>query len=151
MSKKNEEEIDYFEDYQFIAIVSHLKDYTLCYNINLNLDFDLVKYDDLVVHSISETESSFTWYYFKDEISGTNYYLMGNKCGNGNLLKSQKTVDYVLLIKNPVSDDLLSPQLNSLRKISNVTAVFELDMEQQKNMDILLEKIELHELEVVNY
>ena len=148
MSKNTKEEIDYFEDYQLIAIVSHLKDYTLCYNINLNLDFDLVKYDDLVVYNTSESESSFSWYFYKDEISRTNYYLIGNKCENGNLVKSQKTVDYFLLIKNPVTKELLKPISNSFRKISNVTAVFELNMEQQKNMDTLLEIIELHELKI---
>ena len=149
MSKKMTEDIDYFENYQMIAVVSHLKDYALCYNINLILDFDLIKYDDLVITSASGDESSFSWYYFKDEINRTVYYLIGNKCENGNLLKSQKTVDFFLLIKNPVSDEILKPISNSLRKISNVTAVFELNMKQQKNMDILLETIELHELEVI--
>ena len=149
MSKKKEEEIDYFEDYQLVAIVSHLKDYILCYNINLSLDFDLVKYDDLIVPSGSASESRFSWYYFKDEISRTVYYLIGNKCENGNLLKSQKTVDYILIIKNPVSKDLLKPISNSLRKIQNVNAVFELNMDEQKYMDTLLEIIELHELEVI--
>ncbi len=149
MLKNSTTEIDYFEDYQMVAIVSHLKDYTLCYNINLNLDFDLIKYDDLVIPSGSSGESSFSWYYFKDNISRTTYYLMGNKCENGNLLKSQKTVDYFLLIKNPVSDELVKLMLNNLRKISNITAVFELKMQQQKNMETLLEAIELHELEVI--
>ena len=149
MSKNSTTEIDYFEDYQMVAIVSHLKDYTLCYNINLNLDFDLIKYDDLLIPSGSGGESSFSWYYFKDDISRTIYYLMGNKCENGNALKSQRTIDYLLLIKNPVSDELEKPMLNNLRKISNITAVFELKMQQQKNMEALLEAIELHELDVI--
>ena len=148
MSKKPPTEINYFEDYQLVAIVSHLKDYTLCYNINLNLDFDLIKYDDLIVPSGTASGSRFSWYYFKDEISSTVYYLIGNKCENGNLIKSQKTVDYILIIKNPVSKELLKPISNSLRKIQNINAVFELNMDQQKKMDTLLEIIELHELEV---
>ena len=132
-----------------IAIVSHLKDYTLCYHINHHLDLDLIKYDDFITLSGSDGESSFSWYYYKDEISGTAYYLLGNKCEGGNLLRSQKTVDYFLLVKNSVVDELLVSITGGLRKVSNINAVFELNMQQQKNMDTLLEAIELHELEVV--
>jgi len=132
-----------------IAIVSHLKDYTLCYHINHTLDLDLIKYDDLVALSGSDGETSFSWYYFKDEINGTVYYLLGNKCEAGNLLHSQKSVDYFLLVKNPVVDELLKSIIWKLRKVSNISAAFEINMQQQKNMDALLESIELHELEFV--
>ena len=149
MSKKRLTEVDNFEEYQMVAIVSHLKDYTLCYHINLNLDFDLVKYNDLVIISPQGDENSFTWYYFKDEISRTIYYLIGNKCEKGNLLSSQKMVDYFLLIKSPVIVELASPFTNKLRKISNITAVFDVNMQQQKDMENILESIEMHELEFV--
>ncbi len=149
MSKIFSTEIDYFEDYQMIAIVSHLKDYTLCHHININLNFDLIKFDDLIINSKANTESHFSWYYYKDKISSTNYYLIGNKCENGYLLRSQKKADYFLLIKNPVSNELLKPMANSLRKVSKVTAVFQLHMQSEKKMDALLESIELHELEVI--
>jgi len=149
MLKKPSTEINFLKDYQLVAIVSYLKDYTLCYNINNSLDIDLVKHNDILFLSSSGDESSFSWYYYKDEISRTSYYLIGNKCEGGSLLKSQKAVDYFLLIKNPVDDELLKPIMVSLRTISNVTVVFELDMQQHKNMETLLEAIELHELEVI--
>ncbi len=149
MSKKSSSGFDFIKDYQLVAIVSSLKDYALCYNINNKLDLDLVKYNDILIPSISGDERNFSWYYFKDEISRTSYYLMGNKCERENLLKSQKAVDYFLFIKNPVDKKMLNPILVSLRKISNIMVVFELDMQQQKNMETLLEAIELHELEVI--
>ncbi len=118
-----------------------------CSGVNLN--FDLIKYDDLKIVSDVSDESNFSWYYFNDEISRTSYYLLGNKCENGNLLKSHKTVDYFLLIKNSVGDEQLKFILNSLRKIPKVMAVFKIDKGNLKNLDMLLEMIELHELDVV--
>jgi len=149
MSKKSPIEVDCYMNYQMIAIVSHLKDYVLCYNVNINLNFDLIKYDDLKIVSDVSDESNFSWYYFYDEISRTSYYLLGNKCEKGNLLKSQKTVDYFLLIKNSVGDEQLKSILDSLRKIPKVMAVFKIDKGKLKKMDMLLEMIELHELDVV--
>ncbi len=149
MSKKLSKNIDYFEDYQLLAIVSHLKDYSLCYHINIDLEIDLIKYDDLVFALNPVEENSFSWYYFEDTISSTTYYLIGNKSENGNLIPGQKSVDYFLLIKKPVDDELVISIANKLRKTSNITAVFVFNMQQTKDMDLLLETIELHELEYV--
>lgn len=149
MSKKLSKNIDYFEDYKPLALVSHLKDYTLCYHINIDLNLDLIKYEDLIFAPPAKDENSFSWYYFKDKITRTVYYLIGNKGENGNLMPSQKTVDYFLLIKNPISDEIIKSITSRLRKIPNITAVFDFSMQQFKDMDLLLETIELHELEYV--
>ena len=149
MSKKLTKNIDYFEDYHLLAMVSHLKDYTLCYHINLGLELDLIKYEDLIFTLPPAGKSSFSWYYFEDSISRTTYYLLGNKGENGNLIPSQKTVDYFLLIKKPINDELVKTIAGRLRKIPNITAVFDTNMQQTKDMDLLLETIELHELEYV--
>jgi len=149
MSKRLSKKIDYFEGYQLLAIVSHLKDYTLCYHINLDLGFDLIKYEDMVFTLPTMEENSFSWYYYEDSLSRTTYYLIGNKAENGMLMPSQKTVDYFILIKNPVDDEIVKTIAGKLRQIQNITAIFNFNMSQFKEMDILLETIELHELEYV--
>ena len=150
MSKKLSKNIDYFEEYHILAIVSHLKDYNLCYHINLDLALDLVKYEDLIFALPSVEESSFSWYYFADKVSRTFYYLIGNKGENSNLISSQKTVDYFFLIKNPVNYQLIKSIASRLRTIPNITAVFDFNIRQFKDMDLLLETNELHELEYIN-
>ena len=149
MSKKLSKNIDYFEDYHMLAIVSHLKDYTLCYYINNGLGLDLIKYEDLIFNLPSDEESSFSWYYFDDSICNTTYYLIGNKGDLGILIPSYKTVDYFLLIKKALDIELVKTIAGKLRKIQNITAVMEANMQQTKDMDLLLETIELHELEYV--
>ncbi len=149
MSKKLSKNIDSFEDYKMLAIVSHLKDYTLCYHINQNLRLDLIKYEDIDIAHNKVDENSFSWYYFKDNISSTTYYLLGNKNGNRNLIPSQKTVDYFLLIKDIISDKIIIDIVKRLRSISSINAVFDIQMLQIKDMDLLIESIELHELQFV--
>ncbi len=149
MPKKLSKNIDYFEDYRLLSIVSNLKDYSLCFHINSVLKLDLVKYDDLIFDFSSGPEMSFSWYYYHDPKSSTAYYLMGNKSEGSLLLSSQKTMDYFLLIKDVLNDDIARNYANSLRKISGVSAIFNLNVEQIKEMEHLLESIELHELEVV--
>jgi len=149
MAKKLTGDIGYNDDYQILAIVSHLKDYTLCYHINLNLSLDLIKYDDLVFKLPKNNETGFSWYFYSDLACDTSYYLLGNR-GEGNLLiPYQKTVDYFLLIKNPMNSELVADITSRLRKTQNISAVFGLDVKKMKNIDSLLETIELHELEHV--
>jgi len=149
MSKRLSKNIDSFEDYRLLAIVSHVKDYTLCYHINNNLRLDLVKYEDFNITQSEDVENNFSWYYFNDKISRTAYYLMSNKNEKGNLIASHKTVDYFLLIKDSMSDEVIIETIKSLRNTPNINAVFDIKMQQTKNVDILLESIELHELQFV--
>jgi len=132
-----------------LAIVSHLKDYTLCYHINSDLKFDFIKYDDLIFATTPAAENIFSWYYYYDMITRTTYYLIGNKDESRLLIPSQKIVDYFLLIKEPISIDSVKVYANGLRKIPNITAVFDLNMGITKDMDLLLESIELHELKII--
>ncbi len=149
MSKKLSKNINFFEDYCILAIVSHLKDYTLCYHINNELKLDFIKYEDLVFVDKSGTESTYSWYYYSDRINRSLYYLIGNKDEGSVLIPSHKTVDYFLLVKDPVNTALIKDIGLNLRKIPNITAVFDMDLEKTKDMALILESIELHELEHV--
>ncbi|MBC8319195.1 MAG: IPExxxVDY family protein [Bacteroidetes bacterium] len=149
MPKKLSRDIDYFEDYHMLAIVSHLKDYTLCYHININLNIDLIKYEDLIFAPPLVGENSFSWYYFHDKINGAIYYLIGNKGESGNLVQSQNIADYFLLIKSTASKELIMSVTGRLRKTPNISAVFGINMQQTRDMDLLIETNELHELEYI--
>ena len=61
MPKKLSKTIDYFEDYRLLAIVSNIKDYSLCFHINGNLKTDFIKYDDLFFDLATDVEKSFSW------------------------------------------------------------------------------------------
>jgi len=145
MTKKLKIESNLFEGYSLLALVTHLKDYRLAYFINGALNFQLKKYDDL---KIPGKESAFSWYYYSQ---GSNYLrcmLISNMDEKGRLVPGQR-IDFFMLFKSIVDKDQLSGILSGLRKISAIMAAFEIDMSTIRNMDVLLESFEMHELEQI--
>ena len=149
MSKKLSKITDYFEGFHMFAIVSPLKDYSLGFHMNNNLGFHLASYEDIYFDMASDPDKGFSWYYYEDQRSHTHYYLIGNKSEGSLLIPAQKTVDYLLLIKDALDDQDALDCANQIRKISNVSAVFSVNMNTIKEMDLFMETIELHELEFV--
>lgn len=149
MAKKLSKNIDYFEEYRLIAIVSNLKDYSLCYHINKALNLDLVNYEDMIFDLASNPGKTFSWYFQYESRNRSTYYLFANKSEGSFLIPAQKTVDFFLLIKDVLNDELVSDISNKLRKVPGLSAVFNVNMHQIKNLEPLLETIELHELEYV--
>ncbi len=146
MAKRLSLNINYSEDYQLLAIVSHLKDYRLSFFLNQELDLDLRKYDDL---KPNETGASYSWYYYSEGETYLNCYLISNHHNLGKLVPALKNVDYLLFVKNPYDDKEVMALASSIRKIPNVMAVFEHAIPSLKDVDSLIEAIELHELEQI--
>lgn len=145
MARKLKLKIDYFDEYHMLAIVSHLKDYRLAYNINQALGSRLKKFDDLTI--ISEDEQNFTWYCCHEKENHMTVYLIGNSATNSKLIPSRKEIDFFLLIKNAINLEKVDHILKEIRSISDVVGVFKQEMTSIRDMDVLLELIELHELE----
>lgn len=146
MAKRLKVNIDYFEDYHLFSIVSQLKDYRLTYFINDTLGIDLKKYDDLKVLG---KEGTFSWYYFTEGENHPSFYLVGNNHPKGKIFSSQKGIDFYLFIKELYEEDKLNRIAGVLRKINGVLGVFETDLASIKNMDSVIECLELHELEKI--
>jgi len=146
LAKRLRLKIDYFEGYNLLSIASQLKDYRLTFFINDVLDIDLKKYDDL---EVTDREGDYSWYYFSKGENYPTFYLVFNNHEKGKLIPSQKGIDYYLFIKDCFDDDEISRITALLRKISGVLGVFRTDMESIKNMDSILEALELHELEKI--
>jgi len=146
MAKRLRLKVDYFEDYYLLSIVSHLMDYRLAYFINELIDIDLKKYKDLEVNGRS---GLYSWYYFSEGDDFPNYYLIGNHHPEGKIIPSQKGIDYYLLIKEEFEEEKVEEIASHLRKIKGVLGVFNTDMVSLKDLDSLLESVELHELDEV--
>ena len=145
MAKKLRLKIDYFDEYHMLAIVSHLKDYRLAYHINKSTGSHLKKFDDLVVSN--GAERAYTWYCFHERENHMTVYLIGNSDKGARLIPTRKEIDYFLLVKNAISVERVNEMATALRSIPNVVGVFYQEMQLIRDMDVLLELIELHELE----
>jgi len=144
--KKVSFNIDYHEDYNLLAIVSPLKDYTLSYFINKLLDLQLKKYGDL---TIKAENGSYSWYYYKQGNKYSSSYLIGNNHLKGKLIPALYNFDYFFLLKDAIAQNQIQHMATALRGIKNVVGVFEQDLSTIKDMDILIEYNELHEMDQI--
>lgn len=146
MAKKLKLDFDYFEDYNLLSIATQMKDYTLAFHINRTLEISLKKYDDLV---ISGRDADYPWFYYSEGSNYPSYYLIGNNHPNGKINPSQKGIDYYLLIKELFDNNMLNRYASDLRKVYGILGVFNTDMSAIKNMDVMIECVELHELDYI--
>jgi hypothetical protein len=146
MAKKLNFKIDYFEDYAMLSLVSQLKDYRLAYFINETLDLDLVKYDDFSSESGSD---AFPWFFYNEGENGASFYLIGNRNREGQQMILQKGIDYFLLTRELFDEERLQQMIISLRQTEGIQGVFLVNMNTIKNLDLMIENLELHELEKV--
>lgn len=145
MAKKLHLKIDYFDEYDMLAIVSHLKEYRLAFYINQKLGSHLKKFDDFAM--INGNEHNYTWYCCHERENHMTVYLISNSSRGAKLIPSRKEIDYFLLVKNAISIGKVDEMAKEVRSIKDVVGVFKQDMTSIKDMDVLLEMIELHELE----
>ena len=117
-------------EFVVLAINSHSKGYTLCWNLNetFGLSFEMT-----APHSVSEN-LLFTKYSTLNN-EGFMFNLITNRSKKGYLIPSQKSVNYFLLV---YFDDWRVKKkefLYKLRKISSILLVFELDLDKIKKGD----------------
>ena len=146
MAKKLKFKVDYFEDYAMLSRASQLKDYRLGYFINETLGIELKKYDDF---QMSVGGVAYSWYCYSEGENGATYYLIQNHHPDGKLLPSQKGIDFFLLTKDLFDEQQLSEMASALRAVDGVLGVFLTKMSTIKNLDLMIERLELHELEKV--
>ncbi len=139
-------QIDYFDGYHLLGIVTHLKDYRLAYFLNRETGSGFAKFEDLCVGDNKE-EDCYSLYRYHRKEDHITFYLISNANNTHKLIPSKKEMDYFLLIKDAVGNGIAGEMAGQIRKIKNIVAVFKLDMNTIKDMELLLEMIELHEVE----
>ncbi len=150
MAKKLSSNIDYFEGYKLLGIASQLKDYSLVFFINQNLDIDLKKYEDMDITDNEGGVSAFSWYFYKDKHLESKIYLISNSSASGKLFPSKKEMDYFMLLKDyPNEENYASRIIPEIRKIQNVLGVFNFDLNNIKNADLFIENVELQEIKYI--
>ena len=87
--------------------------------------------------------------YYNEGENGASFYLIGNRNIEGHFMIPQKGIDYFLLTKELFDEERLQQIASALRSISGIQGVFLVKMGTIKNLDLMIENLELHELEKV--
>jgi hypothetical protein len=136
---------DLTEEYQAIAISSHLKDFRLCWNLNNVLKADFKKNKDLEFASKKSPLENFSFYFHYNCDQRCFYYLLSNKKNNSLILEKMPQADYLLIIKGHFRSDEISRFILNLKKTTNILTAVLIDMSNIKNeMNHFLYDLELH-------
>lgn len=144
-----------FDDIQVVGIATGLIDFELAWNVNKQLNIDLVKQEDIFLNEFSK-EIPFSFYLFDEGENQNIYNLLALSSQGTYWTKLPVKVDYFLIIRNVITDEKLKEVVNAIKKISSVIHAFCVDVNtiKKKEHEIaiydLLEQIEIHHYKLMN-
>jgi hypothetical protein len=130
----------FFEETRLLGIVSTLKDYQFCWQLNnlLGMDFR-VNHDIEIKLTKKRRNYFFSVFQYQLPLGSLNHYLYNNEFDGEYLLPEFKHLDYLWLMKDDVVDNgTVSQMIGSIRSISGVQLVVELTNEKIKNKEHLV-------------
>lgn len=131
-----EEVISY--DFGLIGIHCHMKDFRLCWEMNQALSVDLIREEDYKLYDKDSTERSFPFFEFIDEENGIEYYLIKNRGSSGSIIPEEEKVDYLLILKGQVDDDLINSVCEQLQMIDIVLTAYPVEVQSLKSKHNLI-------------
>jgi hypothetical protein len=137
-----------FDDILLLGIATTLPDYKLAWHLNNSLSIDLIKHDDIFPEQYSEQEG-FSFYLY-DQGENMNVFNLVSLQSNGNRwIKLRVSTDYLFIIRNALDQERLDQITRAIRNIPQIVHAFVVDTQKTKGIDILLETIEFHEMEIL--
>ena len=139
--KKNKLTIEPFDDIQIIGISSTLADYKLAYFFNNDLNFKFIRLDDILL----DKQHPYAFFYYNAGENRNVYNLVSLRHLGQPCVKLKPQVDYLFIVRNHITDDRLEQLIKNIRSIRQVTYAYIMDLEKLPVLDVLLERIEMHE------
>ena len=131
---------EFFEDTKLLGIVTTVKDYKFCWNLNNLLELDFrINHDIEIKLKRKRRLYFFSVYEYRDPSSSLCHYLYNNLYDGEYLLPEFKNLDFLWLMKNDtVTEEYLDQIKAMLRNIPGVQLVTELTNEKIKNKEYLI-------------
>lgn len=147
MVKKLSLNIDYSNEYSFIGISCHLKDYRLCFHLNKILGFKFKKIEDFNKLDENQNTHPYSIYYYHCPNSNSDFCLISNHHAEMKLLPSLKQFDYFLLFERNLSASQKTALLQKIKTVPNMLMVYEIDYSKINRINYLITELELQLLE----
>lgn len=143
--KKNKLVVAPFDDIHLIGINTTLADYKLAYYFNELLHFNFVRLEEIRLDDILP----YAFFYYNAGENRNAYNLVALKSKDHLCIKLNPHTDYLLIIRNHITDERLAQLVKLIRDIKDVTYAYTLDFNKIPTIDVLLEKIEMHERDCI--
>ena len=141
--KKNKLTVAPFDDIHLIGINSTLVDYKLAYHFNNTLKFNFIRLNEILLDNV--LPYAFFYYNAGENHNAFNLVAMRNK--EHVCVKLNPQIDYLLIVRNHITDDRLGQLVKSIRSLNGVSYAYLMDLNKLPALDIMLERIEMHELD----
>jgi hypothetical protein len=126
-------------DYQLIGIAASLREYKLCYHLNLLLGCDFRKLKDLIFEPTDRTRKvQFSVFKAVHENSKNEFVVFANKILGDVLLPEAGNFDFILQIKGKFEVDRLNELLKKIRTLPEVAATTVLPLKKIKSKERLV-------------
>ena len=131
---------DFFEDTRLLGIMAPIKDYQLCWHLNILMRMDFRINNDIEIQlSKRERNYFFAVYEFSEPTGSLSHYLYNNRFDGEYLLPEFKHLDFLWLMKGDIVDEeSLQHTINDIKEISGVQLVIELTNEKIRNKEHLV-------------
>lgn len=139
--KKNKLQVATFDDIHILGINSTLIDYKLAYYINEKLNFNLVRLKDILL----DEALPYAFFYYNAGENRNAYNLVSLRYKDNLCIKLNPHIDYLLIVRNHLNAERLAQIVKTLREIKEVNYAYTMDLKLSPAMDVLLERIEMHE------
>ena len=143
--KKNKLAIAPFDDIHIIGINTTLADYKLAYYFNEKLRFNFVRLKEIQL----DGNLPYAFFYYNAGENRNAYNLVALKSKAHLCIKLNPHIDYLLIVRNHFSDERSKELVKLIREIKDVAYAYPLDLSKIPAIDVLLERIEMHERDCI--
>lgn len=139
-------------NYILIGIASSMKEYRLCYYLNLLLDCDFRKLEDLVFESKDRTRNiQFSVFKCGEEDEDKNQFVVfTNKYLGHYLLSEVSNFDYILQIRGKYTDDELHVLMDGIKLFPDTVMIAEVPLKKIKSRERLVYREEKSAQKLLN-
>ena len=139
--KKNKLIISPFDDIHIIGINSPLIDYKLAYHLNAAMGFSFLRLGEIELDDVMP----YAFFYYNAGENRNAYNLVSLKNKDHFCLKLNPQIDFLFIIRNHITEERLAQLTKNIRGIKDVIHAYVMDLSRTPAIDVLLEKIEMHE------
>ena len=130
--------IKFEDDFEGIlyGLVSQLKDYRLCWYLNKELNFDLMRMNDIeIIHKKKNKTAVFSLYRYEDDLDKCLVYVISNKYQGEHFLAEVRHADFFLVVKGEVDEEKKVSMQSALKNIPAIQLVIPLEYSGLKSKE----------------
>jgi len=136
--------IEHDNDICLIGISCHLKSYRLSFAMDDSLGLAFRRVSDFELPGHGDEMLGYPFLIYEDRELKNQYCLVQNHHPQRKLVPALRQVDYFLMARDPMEQLRLSSMIGKIRSIPQVLGVYEIDAVKTRDVDMLLQEMELH-------